>query len=179
MWRAVVTAVLWLVCSACRTQSPGHTGSSRDVAAGVTTILQSVGRACPGLRFGGLEEFRGERLYDYMNGAAVTYFEHHFRVMAACDVYDGSIQAKVELFEMGSAADSQAVFGEFESLGGRKLAVGQDSRYWPGIEPETILRRGPYFVRLLVYAQDPAAAEKLAEKTASAIDRELREAGGE
>ena len=130
------------------------------------------------MRLDGFEEYRGERLYDYMNGAAVTYLEHRFRTLAACDVYAGSTQAKVELFGMGSEADAAAVFDEFKSLGGSRLAVGQQSRYWPGIEPETIFRRGAHFVRLLVYAEDAALARKLAERVASGIDRVLQAPGG-
>lgn len=174
----VVTAMLWALCTACRTQPSGEGVAPRTDHADAAGILRATGRRLPGMRVDGFEQYRGEHLYDYMNGAADAYLAHHFRVLAACDVHAGSTQAKVELFEMRSEGDAAAVFAEFKSLDGRQFAVGSESRYWPGIEPETIFRRGVYFVRLLVYAGDAAVAEKLAETIASGIDLALQDAGG-
>ena len=173
-----MTTALWVFLAACRTRYPKRGIGSQENATTATGILRAVDRGLPGMRLDGFEEYRGERLYDYMNGAAVTYFEHRFRVLSVCDVYEGSAQAKVELFEMDSVADAAAVFDEFNSPGGRQPAIGQESRFWPGVEPEAVFRRGAHFVRVLVYAEDAAVAERLAEKVASGIDRVLQGPGG-
>lgn len=165
--RAVSLCVLALVLCGCRTP-PG--AASAAVAAAT-----AAAEAAPTLRFGQVEEYPGERLYDFMDGAAVTYLEHHCRTLAAAAVFRGADQAKIELYELASPADAMALYAELTGSPGTPFAAGEAGCCWAGFEPEVLFRRGRFLVRLLGYARDREAAMELLAKVAAAIDGQLRE----
>ncbi len=144
---------------------------SGRVTSPLADVVQDALGDLPGVSHDHVEVFEGEQLYDYMNGAAVTYLERDFRRMIACDVYEQSVQAKVELFEMGAAQSAGAVFSELSSAGGEPLAVGEGGRYWSGGESEGVFLRGAFIVRILVYAEEATTAAALTKKVAAALDR--------
>jgi len=165
---AGVLCSVMTLCPACRVVSPGPVDSAP------TAILKTVGDALIGCRVESVEEYPGERLYDYMNGAAVTYLERHFRTMAACDVFRASEQAKIELYEMASAQDAQELYTELAGSGEAGLGAGQAGCYWAGFEPEGIFHRSRFFVRVLAYAKDVNAGKKLIADVAKGLDAQLQ-----
>jgi len=161
--------VLLLLGQACRAPSDG--GGQAATATPAVAALRSAARSLPGLRFDSFQEYAGERLYDYMDGAAVTYLDHHVRVLAACDVFRGQTQAMVEVYDMSSASDAAAVFQEFSGSSGQRLEVGEAGCYWLGSGPEGIFHRGRFFVRVLAFAADADLALALIREVAAGLDR--------
>lgn len=149
----VLLGALALTLCGCRALPPP--------APGPLALLAAAAQATPALRFGPPEEYRGERLYDYMDGAAVTYLEHHFLALAAGDAFRGADQAKVELYELASPADATLLYTELTASPGTAFAAGEAGCTWAGFEPEALFRRGRYLVRLLGYAKDRDAATRL------------------
>lgn len=134
-------------------------------------VLGDAAASLPQLRFEKITLFPGEQLYDYMNGAAVTYLEQGFRVLGACDVFQNATQAKIELFQMASQEDAEAVFEEFAmGTGGIEFGPGGGGKYWSGTDSEGIFQDGPFFVRIMVYSKSPETAALLAEKIGRAVD---------
>ena len=165
--RTVVVVALALALGACRTvPGPALTPPA--------AVLAATAAAAPGLRFGPVEEFPGERLYDYMDGAAVTYLEHHLRTLAACDVFRGADQAKIELYELASAADATRLYAGLTAAAGAPFAAGEAGCTWAGFEPEALFRRDRFLVRLLGYAKDRDAAARLLAEIATALDGQLQ-----
>jgi hypothetical protein len=120
-----------------------------------------------------VQVYEGERLYDFMNGAAVTYLEHHFRTLAAADVFRGEDQAKIELYELATASDCERLYAEFSASSRTHFPAGEAGSFWAGFEPEALFRRGPFLVRLLGYAKDRDAAASLLAEVAEAVDRQI------
>lgn len=162
---AAVLCMALVLCAACRVVLPAPAEVSAPVA-----ILHDLSGSLPGCRVDAVEEYPGERLYDYMNGAAVTYFERKFRTLATGDVFRGSAQAKIELYEMTAAGDAQQLYAEFASSGDAELSAGQAGCCWQGFEPEGIFHRGRFFVRVIAYAKDPAAGKQLLADVAKGVD---------
>jgi len=170
-WRSAWHVPAWLgalvlILCACR--------STLAVPRGPVAAITAAAAASASLRFGRTEEYRGERLYDFMDGAAVTYLDHHCRTLAAADVFRGQDQAKIELYELASAADSAALYAELTGSPGTPFAAGEAGCIWAGFEPEALFRRGRFLVRLLGYAKDREAAAALLADVAAAIDAQLR-----
>ena len=138
------------------------------------TRVQRAASAASELRFGEPDAYAGERLYDYMNGAAVTYLERNFRTMVACDVFEGETQAKIEVYEMASAEDAVAVYSDLTGSGGEPLGVGAVGCVWQGFEPEGVFRSGRFFVRVLAYAKDAETGTALVRKVATALAQQLQ-----
>jgi hypothetical protein len=142
---------------------------------GAAAAIERTALVLPGLRFGAVEEYPGERIYDYMDGAAVPYVEHRVRHLAACDVYRGPSQARIELYEAAAAADATALYREFSAPPGRaELGAGEAGCYWLGCGPEGIFHRQRFFARVLAYAKEPAEALELIRQLAGGLDAELR-----
>jgi len=116
----------------------------------------------------------GPRLYDYMDGASETYYAHHFRVLATAETRQGRTDARIELFQVASPADAQALFAEHDDGKGTKLPAGLASAAWSAKEFEGIFHRGPYFCRLIIYGND-AEARQLLDALAIAIDKSIPE----
>jgi hypothetical protein len=110
-----------------------------------------------------------------MDGAAVTYLEHHCRALAAGDVFRSADQAKIELYEMASPDDARRLYAQLTASPGTAFAAGEAGCTWAGFEPEALFRRERFLVRLLGYAQDRAAAASLLVETATALDAQLRQ----
>ena len=159
-------AALALTLCGCRTMPPA--------ASTPAAVLAATARATPALRFGPVEEFPGERLYNYMNGAAVTYLEHHLRTLAAGDVFRGADQAKIELYELASPADATRLYTALTASPGTAFAAGEAGCTWAGFEPEALFRRDRFLVRLLGYAKDRNAAASLLAEIAAALDGQLQ-----
>lgn len=136
-------------------------------------ILAVAAQSVPGVRLGTIQTYAGERLYDFMDGAAVTYMEHNFHVLAAADTYRGADLAKIELYEMATAGDCERLYSQFAAAPGAPFAAGEAGCSWAGFEPEVLFRRGPYLVRLLGYCEDRDAAARLLRDLAAAIDAHL------
>lgn len=162
----LVATVLLGGGSGCRTTA--------KAVASPAAVLTATAQANPALRFGPTQTYAGEQLYDFMDGAAVTYLEHHVRVLAAADVFRGEDQAKIELYEMASPDDSARLYAELAASSKVAFAAGEQGCTWAGFEPEALFRRGPYLVRLLGYAKDAGAAASLLVEVGVAIDSSLR-----
>jgi hypothetical protein len=118
-----------------------------------------------------VEAFQGEEMYNYMDGAAVTYLEHGRVQLTAADVQLDGISSKVELYTLASPEAAGSVYSAFaKSEGGEALACGVAGTLWPSTEPEAIFRRGCHFVRVMTYAADVATGKRVATAVAKAVD---------
>ena len=163
----LLTVALVGILAACR-------GLTCPAAAEPADILAATAAATPGLRFGVVRTYTGEGLYEFMDGAAVTYLEHHFRTLAATDVFRGADQAKIELYSMAAAADAATLYGELTGSPGTPFAAGEVGCFWAGFEPEALFRRGRFLVRLLGYAKERDAAASLLAEVAAALDAQVQ-----
>ena len=159
-----VTLVLW----GCRGAPPLAPYSAPGAA-----LLSAAAGAVHGLRLAPVEEYPGEHLYDFMNGAAVTYLEHHCRTLTAASAFRGSDQAKIELYDLATAADAQALYAELTGKPGTPFAAGEAGCLWEGFEPEALFHRGRFLVRLLGYAKHRDTATALLTEIAAALDAQL------
>lgn len=132
-------------------------------------VLRAADAALGDMTLENLAEYPGPRLFDYMNGAAETYYRHRFVTLASADTRLGKTDARVELFMHRSPDDAKAIFDEHDDGKGKKLPVGTASSFWEAREMEAIFHRGPFFCRLIIYGASPEA-HKLLDALAKAID---------
>lgn len=114
----------------------------------------------------------GPHLYDYMNGAAETYYARGFRELGTVEARWRGTDAMVELYQVKTPENATALFGEFNDGKGRKLPAGVASAAWSAKELEGIFHRGCYFCRLIIYGND-VEARQLLDKLATAIDASI------
>ena len=148
--------------------------SSGKPPAGPVAVLKAADAALPQMAFTNLAEWPGARLFDYMDGAAEAYFSRGFRVLGSAEAKLGKTDARIELFQVKSAADAKALFDDHNDGKGKKLAVGAASALWEAREMEAIFHRGPFFCRLILYGSN-AEAHTLLDALAAAIDKNISE----
>ncbi len=91
------------------------------------------------------------------------------RTLAADYRYRDKVDAVADIYVTKDAEGARKIF-EFESAAGSKpVALGQEGRLYGA---SLTFRKGPYFVRLVAYQQDPRIAEALVE-LARGIEKKL------
>jgi len=141
-------------------------------AAGPAQVLKAADAALADMAFTNVAEWPGARLFDYMDGAAEAYFRRRFLTLASADTKLGRTDARIELFQVRSAADAATLFDDHNDGKGTKLPVGVASALWEAREMEAIFHRGPFFCRLIIYGASPEA-HKLLAALAAAIDNSI------
>ncbi|HUT32940.1 MAG TPA: hypothetical protein VNE39_05645 [Planctomycetota bacterium] len=145
---------------------------SAPAPANPVAILKAADAALPGMALTNVAEWPGPRLFDYMDGAAETYFARRFVTLGSAETKLGKTDARVELFMVKAPADAKALFDDHDDGKGKKLGVGLASSLWEAREMEAIFHRGPYFCRLIIYGSSPEA-HKLLGTLAAAIDKSI------
>ena len=147
----------------------------RHNAASPQAILRKGLAGAENLKIRSTEQYRGQELYNYMNGAAETYYERGFRVLGVAELERGDTHALVELYQLGIPANATALFASYRDKAAKPLDAGTEGCYWPSQEIEGLFHRGPFFCRVYVYA--PAGppgrggpALKLLNDIASGVD---------
>jgi polyferredoxin len=103
-----------------------------------------------------IRKFSAEQLWEYIDGAAERFLQAGVLYAYVGDYrYGGSVDAAVELYRMSSAAGAQRIFDSEPAAGSRSLPAGDAARLYDG---SVTLRRGPWFVRITVFAPCPAQA---------------------
>ncbi len=124
----------------------------------------------PGAAVAKVERFAGEEMYNYMDGAAVTYLEHGPVWLTVAEVQYAGIRSQAEVYELGTFAQAAAVYATFAAGGnGEKLAVGEAGTLWPSVEPEAIFHQGRYFVRTMTYAGDAGTGKRVVTEVAAGL----------
>jgi hypothetical protein len=164
---ALALVLLLVVSVGCQLAARPKPGATPPDA----VLKASEGRFADG-KFTKFSTHPGNRLYDYMDGAAEAYFARGFITLATVDVNWKETQAKVELYLVRSADDAAKLFDDFNDGKGRKLAAGLRSAAWDAKELEGIFHRGPYFARVITYGND-AEARSLLDTLATAIDQSV------
>ncbi|MBN2451690.1 MAG: hypothetical protein JXR77_14975 [Lentisphaeria bacterium] len=173
-WPALAAAIGLALAWGCRSRAPTPEGGTGSVP---RRVLEALHSSPPSeLVFEGIEEYVGERLYDYMNGAAATYLECGFAVMAACDVLRGADRARVEVYEMSAEETATALYAESAAGSERVLEAGEAGCYWSGFEPEGLFRHGRFLVRVYGYPAAEGEGPALVARVAAAVDGALRDA---
>jgi hypothetical protein len=124
------------------------------------------------MTFINLASYAGARLFDYMDGAAETYFQHGFRTLGVADTKWRRTQAKVEVFQLATPADAKALFDERNDGKGRELPAGLASASWEAREIEGIFYRGSYVCQFMIYGNDKEA-HQLLDTLAAALDQSI------
>ena len=121
-----------------------------------------------------VERFAGEEMYNYMNGAAVTYLEQGPVWLVVGEVALSGVRSQVEVYDLGTPGHAAAIYTAFAAGGtGEALAVGEAGTLWPSVEPEAIFWRGRHFVRVMSYAGDAVTGKRVATAVATRLDRLL------
>jgi len=158
----------------------GCAGATRVDQAAPTSRAQDELATLRDAAHGGLlltefRQYEGGRLYDYMNGAAETYFAHGFRRLTTCVARWGETEAIIELYRLATRANAAELLASFRGSGERQLQAGEEGLFWPGAEPEANIQRGPFFARIIVYGRRASAAESQLKTIVARVDRSLRE----
>lgn len=154
--------LLWLV------------GGCATVAQRPDVRLEGLPEQLAGATVTRVERFAGEEMYNYMNGAAATYLEQGPVWLVVGEVELSGIRSQVEVYELATPGHAAAIYGAFAAGGtGEAVAVGEAGTLWPSVEPETIFRRGRYFVRVMSYAGDAVTGKRVATAVATGLDRLL------
>ena len=165
--RCAATALLGacIATVGCRVLRP------RDEADETARVVMARFSASPSqLSLEGIQEYPGERLFDYMNGAATTFLDHGFQTMVSCDAIRGSTQAKIELYEMITLAAARAVYAELCAGEGDVLAAGEEGCFWAGFEPQGIFRRGRLVAQIYAYAEEAEQGKGMVLEVAALLD---------
>jgi len=147
----------------------------RHNAASPRAILRKGLAGTENLEIRGTKEYRGQELYNYMNGAAETYYMHGFLVLGIAELERGETRALVELYQLEAPANATALFASYRDKAAKPLDAGTEGIYWPAQEIEGLFHRGPFFCRVYVYAPASppgrgAPALKLLNDIASGVD---------
>ncbi|MEW5944619.1 MAG: DUF6599 family protein [bacterium] len=101
--------------------------------------------------------FVGERLYDFIDGAAEKYFEFGFTRAATLEYASGGETATVDVFEMSAPRSARAIF-EYENPSVLpRLGAGDDGA---ASDYQAALRLGRFYVKI-TYFGSAGAAETL------------------
>lgn len=132
--------------------------------------MERLSEALAGATVTKVERFAGEEMYNYMDGAAVTYLEHGPVWLTVAEVQYAGIRSQVEVYDLGTPAQATAIYATFAAGGnGEKLVVGEAGTLWPSVEPEAIFRQGRFFVRTMTYAGDAATGKRVVTEVATGL----------
>jgi hypothetical protein len=124
------------------------------------------------MAFTNVMSWPGARLYDYMDGAAETYFARNFRDLGTAETSWRKTDARIELYLLKTPADAKGLFDDQNDGKGKQLPAGAGSAAWDAKELEGIFHRGPYFCRVIIYGNS-AAARQLLDALSAAIDQKV------
>jgi len=104
---------------------------------------------------GKIEVFKGQKLFDYMNGGAELYLAYGFVEIAVWNYATAGNQATVEIYEMGGLAEAYGIFSHTSR--GDPVDVGVPAMLARGM---LSFYKGKFYVRV-VAKSDPVKARDL------------------
>ena len=135
-------------------------------------VLKGADARLDEMSFTNLMTFPGPRLYDYMDGAAEAYYARGFRVLGTAETKWRKTDARIELYQVKTAADAKGLFDDHNDGKGKELPAGLGSAAWTAKELEGIFYRGTHFCRVIIYGNDKEA-QQLLDSLAAAIDQNI------
>ncbi|MFP4056237.1 MAG: DUF6599 family protein [Candidatus Brocadiia bacterium] len=135
-------------------------------------VLEATAARLPEVAIAKVREHTGRRLYDYMDGAAETYFAHGFRSLGTADAKWRNTEAVIEVFRLATPDDAKALFDQKNHGADRELPAGAASAAWKAKELEGIFHRGPFFCTIMIYGNDQEA-QQLLDTLAAALDQTI------
>lgn len=124
----------------------------------------------PGWSKGETRTFEADRLWEYIDGDADRYIQAGvLRTLTTDYRYRDKIDAVADIYIMKAPEGTKRIFDSESSAGSQRIQLGDDARLFPAT---LAFRKGPYFVRLVAYQEDPEVGKALTE-LAGAIERKL------
>jgi hypothetical protein len=124
----------------------------------------------PGWSKGETRTFEADRLWEYIDGDADRYIQAGvLRTLTTDYRYRDKIEAVADIYVMKAPEGARKIFDSESSVGSQPLQLGDSARLFPAT---LTFRKGPYFVRLVAYQEDPEVGKALTE-LAGAIERKL------
>jgi hypothetical protein len=137
-------------------------------------ILKAADARLAEMSFTNLMEFPGARLFDYMNGAAETYYARGFVTLGTAETKWRATEARIELYQVKMPANAKGLFDDHNDGKGKELPAGLGSAWWEARELEGIFHRGSHFCRVIIYGNDKEA-QQLLDTLSAAIDQSIPE----
>jgi len=162
----VLAALAAIVLSGC---SSGDSAGSAAPRAAVTKILDAVAAAVPGKRAEEVAWYETENLYEYVDGAAGTYFDAGFVLLAHSEWRpDGGKEGayvELDIYDMGSPLGALAILAGGRTPQTQYLDIGNEAQVSDeGIE----MRVGRYYARL-VARRDVEGQKEFVKAIAAAL----------
>lgn len=128
------------------------------------------GNEVSGWSKGAARTFEADRLWEYIDGDADRYIQAGvLRTLTTDYRYRDKIDAVADIYIMKAPEGAKKIFDSESSDGSQRIQLGDDARLFPA---SLTFRKGPYFVRLVAYQEDPEMGKALTE-LARAIERRL------
>ena len=119
-----------------------------------------------------IRQFTPENLWEYIDGGADRYVDAGLRMAWTAGYTDSAgRELTVDVFQMKSPGAARMLFEGEHPVDSLRVAVGENSIFVSG---SLTFIRGPYFVRLTAFEEDPALDKKIIE-LGKALDRILVE----
>lgn len=100
--------------------------------------------------------YKGEDLYDYINGGAEVFFEYGFKQVLVQEFEKEKKQIILDIYEMSSSEAARKIFTDRSSDSDKQLSIGQDARL---SDYYLIFRSGPYFVAVTGLDAEPETTQ--------------------
>ena len=162
---ALASLVTWVIArgtmecptSAVRCPPAGATASSTTTAdpdaALEALLLGSLGGA---KATGDVELYPGDKLFEYINGAAPVYIERKFRNLAAAQMQVGEGgELTVDVYDMSTPDGASSIYAKEDSSSAKPIDLGAQARTAP---MALVFRKGRYYVKLTAFDETAEAA---------------------
>ncbi|HEY7392684.1 MAG TPA: DUF6599 family protein [Bryobacteraceae bacterium] len=174
-------------CGACEFACPVHdhpaiyvtsVGESRSPsnqlllrrAASPSSYLPETGESPGWSKSSETRVFEASDLWRYLDGDAERYLRAGIRRTFTADYrYRDHIEAVADVHFMNTATSAAVLFESEPAAGSRAVPLGEAGRSYG---QSLTFRKGPFFVRLVAYQEDPQTADELL-RLAEAIERRL------
>jgi hypothetical protein len=115
--------------------------------------------------------FEADRLWEYIDGDADRYIQAGVdRTLTTDYRYHDKVEAVADIYVMKAPEGARKIFDAESSVGSQPAQIGDAARLF---QSSVVFRKGPYFVRLVAYQEDPEMGKALTE-LARAIEQKLR-----
>ncbi len=103
--------------------------------------------------------FLAANLWEYMDGDAEQYVQAGVEKTLTCDYrFREKVEAVADVHQMKTPEGARKIFESESSGESQRVPLGDDARVSKGM---LAFRKGPYFVRLVAYQEDPEVGRAL------------------
>jgi hypothetical protein len=144
--------------------------SCRSHAPSGATDFFPASNAVPGwAKFGETRTFEASHLWEYIDGDADKYVQAGVVKTLTNDYrFNDKADATVDIYVMAKTEGAKQIYDSQASPETQPVAVGDAARYAKG---SLTFRQGPYFVRLVTYADSPEMTPALIALATAVSDR--------